>query len=130
MFNGVAIAIGYLKPVPAPANESRSVCGGLPGGESTLQLFTGTTCVTVIDKGKLKQRTQFIDDKMMHHPVAKVGGKYFSLYGFIDNKGNGLARLVSAVIDFSTKFQQIGFIIDLKSEGIEGVLRLLLRHLK
>jgi hypothetical protein len=66
--------------------------------------FTYATRVTVIDKGFLKQRIKFTNDKMMHHPVAKVGGKDFSFYRFIDNKGNGLARLVTAVIYFSTKF--------------------------
>jgi hypothetical protein len=58
-----------------------------------VRAFTGTTRITVIDKGKLKQRSQFIDDTMMYHPVAKVGGKDFSLYRLVDNKGNGLARL-------------------------------------
>lgn len=55
-----------------------------------VRAFTGATRVTVIDKHFLKQRIQFIDDKMMHHPVAKAGGKDFSLYRFVDYKGNGL----------------------------------------
>jgi hypothetical protein len=64
-----------------------------------------TTGITVMDERFLKQRIQLIDDQMMHHPITKVGGKYFSLNRLIDNKGSRFARLVTAIIDFSAQLR-------------------------
>ena len=58
---------------------------------------------------------------MMYHPVSKICGKYFSFYGLVYYKGDGLARQVSAAVYLFVKFYQITFIIYLKSKGIDGI---------
>ena len=58
---------------------------------------------------------------MVYHTVAKVGRKYFPFHGFVYDKGDGLAWLISAAVDFVTKFYQVTFIIDLKSKRVQGI---------
>lgn len=86
-----------------------------------MRALANTARVTVMDEDLLEQRIQFVDDQVMHDPVAKIGGKYFSFYRFVDDEGDRLTGLITAVIDIVAKFQQVCFIIDFKSQSVEGI---------
>ena len=58
---------------------------------------------------------------MVYHSVTKIGYEYFSFDGLIDDKGDGAAGLITAVIDISPQLDKTDFIVSLKSQCIEGV---------
>lgn len=67
--------------------------------------------VAVINKVVFKQRIQFVDDEMMDNPITEIGSKYFAFDRFVDDKCYRFARLITAIVDFIAKLQQIGFVI-------------------
>lgn len=80
--------------------------------------FARTASVTVVYEMIFKNRVQFVDHQMMNNPVAEIGGKYLTLYGFVYNKGDGFTWLVSAIINFAVKRNKVTFVIHLESKRV------------
>jgi hypothetical protein len=58
---------------------------------------------------------------MMDNPVAKIGSENFALYGPVDNKANAGFRFVTAFDDLIIQFEQAGFEMSLKIQGVDGI---------
>ena len=63
--------------------------------------FSLPTAVTVINKLRLKQMVQLINNQMMYDSVAEIGGKYFPLHRLADNKGDRSSRHIAPVVDIA-----------------------------
>jgi len=74
-----------------------------------------------MDKCFFKQWGEFLDNKMVHHPVTKISSENFSFYRLVNDKSNRLTRLVATVVNLCLERNQVGFVIDLKCECIAGV---------
>ncbi len=53
---------------------------------SIMNSLTFPTAITVVDKYPFKDRRQIIINKMMYHPISKIGREYLALDRIIDHK--------------------------------------------
>ena len=48
--------------------------------------FVHSAGVAIVDERLFEQRVEFIDNEVMYYTVTKIGGKYFTLNRFVDDK--------------------------------------------
>ena len=72
--------------------------------------------VAVCNKGTLKNRGGIVIQQVMHHAVAKMGGKHFSFHRTPGNKTDTLAHLISMVAQFFVQPHKVFLKIEFKIE--------------
>ena len=69
--------------------------------------FADTTTVTVINECPFKKRADVIENQVMNHPVAEIGGENFAPTRFFDDKTGAGSDLVNAVRQLASERQEI-----------------------
>jgi len=57
---------------------------------------------------------------MMHDAIAEIRGEYLAFDRFVDDKTNASADFISVIDDFIVKLKQFCFVINFKSQGVNG----------
>ena len=65
--------------------------------------FSFAAAIGIMDQFTFNYMIHTPVQQMMHHPVSKIGGKYFPLNGFIDDKCNTGLRDITALLNFFGK---------------------------